>query len=236
MNYLQAFQFGAAKVRTLVKNGEPWFVGRDVAETLGYANPQKAVRDHCRYAIPVGVNESFTLDPQTVIISEGDMYRLVIKSALPSAAEFEKWVMDEVLPAIRKTGSYDVKTPEMQIAHAMLLAGKMIEQQKVLIEEMTPKAEFYDAVTGSATAVDMAVVAKTLNMGIGRNQLFEFLRDKGILDRKNTPYQQYVDRGYFRIVESSYSKPDGSTHVSFKTVVFQRGLEYIRKLYTQDKA
>jgi anti-repressor protein len=113
----------------------------------------------------------------------------------------------------------------------LLTYSEKVLQLEATNAEMQPKADFFDAVTGSATAVDMAVVAKTLNMGIGRNQLFEFLREKGILDRKNTPYQMFVDRGYFRIVESSYSKPDGSTHVSFKTVVFQKGMDYIRKMY-----
>ena len=115
----------------------------------------------------------------------------------------------------------------------LLTYSEKVLQLEASNAEMQPKADFFDAVTGSATAVDMAVVAKTLNMGIGRNQLFEFLRDKGILDRKNTPYQTFVDRGYFRIVESSYMKPDGSNHVSFKTVVFQKGMDYIRRQYLE---
>lgn len=122
------------------------------------------------------------------------------------------------------------QAPELQIAHAILLAGRMIEEQKALIAEMQPKADFFDAVTDSKTAVDMAIVAKTLNMGIGRNTMFELLREKGILDRRNIPYQQYCDRGYFRVVESQFSKPDGTSCVSFKTVVFQRGMDYIRRL------
>lgn len=132
------------------------------------------------------------------------------------------------------TGQQSEVSPELQIAQAILLAGKMIEEQKVLIAEMQPKADFYDAVTGSDTAIDMAIVAKTLDIGIGRNQLFQFLRDRAILDRHNIPYQEYCNRGYFRVIESQYNKPDGSSHISFKTVVFQKGLDYIRRKLDED--
>ena len=110
---------------------------------------------------------------------------------------------------------------------------KLIEQQTALAEQ-APKVEFYDDVTGSTDTVDMGKVAKVLNMGIGRNKLFEFLRDHKVLQSKNEPYQKYVDLGYFRIVESKYSKPDGSTHISLKTVVYQKGMDYIRKLLKKE--
>lgn len=99
---------------------------------------------------------------------------------------------------------------------------------------MAPKAEFYDAVTGSSDTCDLSTVAKVLNLpGYGRNRIFETLRDLGVLQQNNQPYQKYVDAGYFRVIESSYIKPDGSTHVSYKTVVYQKGVEYIRKLLTK---
>lgn len=109
MNQLSTFSFESSSVRVVTgADGEPWFVGKDIASTLGYSNPQKAIRDHCKYPRPVGVNESFThrLDPQTVIVNEPDMLRLIVSSQLPSAEKFEKWVFEEVLPSIRKTGSY----------------------------------------------------------------------------------------------------------------------------------
>lgn len=220
---------GTWNVRALEIDGAAWFVAKDVADALGYANTRKAVSDHCRHGRPVGgSNGSLPLDPQTIIIPEGDVFRMAVKSQLPSADKFESWVMDEVLPSIRKTGQYSMQ-PELQIAHAMLLAGKMIEQQKLLIADMTPKAEFFDTVTESTTAVDIGTVAKVLNMGIGRTRLFEFLRDVGVLMKNNQPYQKYIDCGYFRVIESSYQKPDGSTHVNFKTVVYQKGVDFIRR-------
>lgn len=118
-------------------------------------------------------------------------------------------------------------------ADALQLAAnqaKQIEEQTKLIEEQKPKADFYDAVTGSKDAIDMALCAKTLNMGIGRNRLFDFLRTRLVLDRNNIPYQKFIDRGYFRTIEQKYTKPDGTTCINIKTVVYQKGMEYIRNL------
>lgn len=116
---------------------------------------------------------------------------------------------------------------------ALLLAAKQqeqIEEQQKQLQLQAPKADFYDAVTGSTDTVDMATVAKVLNMGIGRNKLFETLRDKGVLMPNNQPYQRYVDNGWFRQIESKYTKPDGTTCINIKTVVYQKGIDGIRKI------
>lgn len=123
------------------------------------------------------------------------------------------------------------------IAEALKLAYEqavLIEEQQATLTEQAPKVEFYDDVTGSADTVDMGKVAKVLDMGIGRNKLFQFLRDCKVLQEKNEPYQKYVDRGYFRVVESKYNKPDGSAHISLKTVVYQKGMDFIRKLLKKE--
>jgi len=105
------------------------------------------------------------------------------------------------------------------------------ERQAQQLKEQAPKVDFYNAVTSSKDCIDMAEVAKVLNVkGIGRNKLFEILREKNILDRKNQPYQKYVDNGYFRIIETSFVLPDGTQKINLKTVVFQKGLNYIRGL------
>lgn len=117
-------------------------------------------------------------------------------------------------------------------AEALMLAAKQAEELEVKNKELSearPKVEFYDAVTGSSDTIDMREVAGILNMGVGRNKIFAILRDLKILDRKNTPYQSYIDRGYFRTIESSYTKPDGTTCINIKTVIFQKGLDFIRK-------
>lgn len=119
--------------------------------------------------------------------------------------------------------------PTLQLAHAVLLANQMIERQNLMISEMQPKADFFDAVTDSKDAVDIGTVAKVLNMGIGRTRLFQFLREEKVLMQDNRPYQHFVDEGYFRVIESTWNKSDGSTHVNYKTVVYQKGVAYIRK-------
>ena len=117
-------------------------------------------------------------------------------------------------------------------SEALRQLATTVEQNEALLLEYKknkPKADFYDAVTGSADTIDMGSVAKVLNIkGWGRNNIFEYLRDEKILQDNNIPYQKYVDRGYFRLVESKYAKPDGSTHINIKTVVYQKGLNYIK--------
>lgn len=105
-----------------------------------------------------------------------------------------------------------------------------LHRLEAMNDAMKPKAEFADAVFGSSEAIDMRMVATTLNIGIGRNKLFELLRDKKILDRRNMPYQTFVDRGYFRTIESTYNKPDGSSCINIKTVVYQKGVDFIRRM------
>ena len=118
-------------------------------------------------------------------------------------------------------------------AEALRLAAEqaeLIEVKNKHIAELAPKAEFFDAVTESTDAIDIGSAAKVLNMGVGRNKLFAFLRYKGVLMPNNQPYQEFIDREYFRTIEQRYSKPDGSVHVNIKTVVYQKGLDYIRRL------
>lgn len=118
-------------------------------------------------------------------------------------------------------------------AEALRLAAEQqekIEQQQKVVELQRPKAEFYDDVVDSKDAIDMQAVAKTLNVGIERNKLFEFLRNQKVLMQNNIPYQSYVDLGWFRVIESKYNKPNGDVHINLKTVVLQKGLDGIRKL------
>ena len=105
------------------------------------------------------------------------------------------------------------------------------QEQQLLLEEQQPKVEFYDDVAGSKDAVAMKEVAKVLGIkGMGRNKLFKFLRDRKILDRNNMPYQEYVDRGYFRVIEQRYNTNNGDIKITFTTLVYNKGIEYIRKL------
>jgi len=121
-------------------------------------------------------------------------------------------------------------TPEQILARALKVAAQTIERKDRLIESLKPKADFFDAVADSKTAISMNEVSKVLAVkGYGRNKLFEFLRQSGVLDRRNLPYQKYVDAGWFRIIEQHYQR-NGEPQISFKTLVYQKGVDGIRKM------
>ena len=230
MNEIQVFEnadFG--KVRTVMWNGEPWFIGKDVANILGYSNPRDALAKRVDTE-DKGVAKCDTLRGKQglTVINESGMYSLILSSKLPSAKKFKHWVTSEVLPAIRKTGRYQISTMEEQVIQGLFAAQKLLEEKDKEIKTLKPKADFYDAVADSESLFNMAQVAKTLDMGMGRNNLFKKLREWGILDEFNHPYQQYVDAGYFKLVENYYMVDENSI-VSGTTYVKQRGLDFIRK-------
>lgn len=223
-------EFG--KVRVLSIDNEPWFVGKDVAEVLGYSNTRDAISKHVDEE-DKGVAKCDTPSgaQQMTIINESGMYSLILSSKLSNAKKFKRWVTSEVLPAIRKTGSYNLPDFNNPAEAARAWAKEYEEKQKALaqVTEMKPKAEFYDDVTGSTDTIDIGSVAKVLNIpNMGRNKLFAFLRENKILNRRNEPYQEYVDKGYFRQIETSWEH-NGTTHINLKTVVFQKGLDFIRQ-------
>ena len=117
------------------------------------------------------------------------------------------------------------------VAQAIQILNTEIEELRSELSAAQPKLDFYDAVTGSKDAIPMGQAAKVLCMGIGRNKLFSFLRDKHILMNNNEPYQTFIDKGWFRVIEQKFTKPDGDTQINIKTMVYQKGLDGIRKLY-----
>lgn len=147
-------------------------------------------------------------------------------------------IKQRMLPTTEVAGaltSIDIERMTLQVIeyhrNKVLELEKEIKAQQARLEEQKPKVEFYDDVTGSADTIDMKEAAKILNIkGLGRNNLFELLRNRKILDNHNIPYQQFVDAGYFRVIETKYQTNDGETKISLKTVVFQKGLDYIRKI------
>lgn len=236
MNNLEIFnnaEFGA--VRTVVIDNEPWLVGKDVAECLGYSNSSKAVMVHVddedkRKEMLTADSQNGNVVTETTIINESGLYSLVLGSKLPEAKKFKRWVTSEVIPQIRKTGAY--KLPQTY-SQALLELAKEVEAREkaeALALEMKPKADFFDAVADSKTAVGMNDVAKVLNFkGFGRNKMFEFLRNQGVLMSDNIPKQHYVDCGWFRVIEQKYQR-NGETCINFKTLVYQKGIGGIRNL------
>ena len=245
MNKVKIFnseEFGA--VRTVTINGEPWFVGKDVALALGYSYPQKAVRDHVLEE-DRGVNEMDTPSgrQKLVTINESGLYALIFGSKLDSAQRFKHWVTSEVLPAIRKTGGYRTPAPQGKelLALAVLEAQKTIEEQNKAIERMKPKVIFADAVETSHTSIligDLAKLLKQNGVDIGQKRLFEWLREKGYLIKRkgsdwNMPTQKSMDMGLFDIKESTINNPDGSVRINRTTKVTGKGQQYfINKFLT----
>ena len=230
MNDLQVFnseEFGS--VITVQIDNEPWFIAKDITDRLGYANGRKAVADHVDEE-DKGVTKCDTVrgEQTLTIINESGLYSLVLSSKIDGAKKFRRWITSEVIPSIRKTGGY--KLPQT-MSEALRLYADELEKNQKLIEEnekMKPKAEFFDAVTDSKDAIPIGDVAKILDMGIGRNKLFEFLRDEKILMYNNQPYQKYIDQGYFRVVEQKFEK-NGEVCINIKTLVFQKGVDFIRR-------
>lgn len=242
MNDIQIFnnsEFG--QIRTIEIDGEPWFVGNDVAKSLGYTNPRDAILNHV-FDDDKGVEKLDTLGgaQNMTVINESGMYSLIFNSRLESAKKFKHWVTSEVIPSIRKTGGYNL--PQTYPEALRALADQAEKAEKLLIQnnelqlanqEMKPKAEFFDAVAGSKKAMSMEEVAKILSYpGIGHNKLFEILRNQNILQNDNIPYQKYIDSGYFRVIEQKYNVGD-EVRINIKTLVFQKGIDFIRK--TLDK-
>lgn len=244
MNEIQIFnsqEFG--EIRTVEIDGKPYFVASDVATALGYTNPRKAVNDHCRGVTKRDTPTSSGIQSMSYI-NEGDLYRLIMKSKLPAAEKFESWVMNEVLPSIRKNGGYIVGQENMSddelMAKALMVAqnkiaerDKIIAQKQARIEVMKPKEIFADAVATSHTSILVGDLAKIIcqnGVKIGQKRLFEWLRSNGFLIKggssRNMPQQRYVEQGLFEVKESNVQNPDGSVRITRTTKVTGKGQLY----------
>lgn len=252
-NELKIFEneeFG--KVRTVEIDGSLWFVGKDISECFGDTNYRRSLARIEEDEKGVSQIETRGGTQNMTIINESGLYSLlfymqpkkargtsqddaIIEERIAKLKKFKHWVTSEVLPSIRKNGGYiynqENKTTEEILASAYVVAMNVINEKQALIEKMQPKADFFDAVAESSDAVSIGEVAKVLKVkGVGRNKLFEFLRQQKVLDRHNIPYQKYINCGWFRTIEQKYDTPDGETHVSIKTLVYQKGVDGIRKL------
>lgn len=227
-NYVtKEFLFNDQQVRTVVRDGEPWFVGKDVAVVLGYANPNEAIGDH--------VDEDDKLNSKTLsscnlklgqrggwLLNESGLYSLILFSKLPAAKEFKRWVTSEVLPSIRKHGAYmdtdiiekSLADPDFLIQLATTL--KEEKQRRLEAEEKAAKAQakiaadehkvdFYNAVGSTSATLTIErfakLVTEKLGINTGRNRMFQWLRKNGFLQANNMPYQRYINNGWFKTYE-----------------------------------
>jgi anti-repressor protein len=226
-----------------VMNAEPWFVGKDVAEILGYSNTRKAVADHVDNEDKtdgVTIYDSIGREQNPVCINESGLYSLILSSKLPSAKKFKKWVTSEVLPAIRKHGVYAIdellENPDIAIEAFSALKAER-EKNKLLREDnarMKPKEIFADAVATSHTSIligDLAKILRQNGIETGQKRLFAWLREKGYLIKRNgtdynMPTQRAMEQGLFEVKESTVNNPDGSVRVNRTTKVTGKGQQY----------
>lgn len=238
MNQIKIFEnpeFG--KVRTVEIDGKPYFCGSDIAEALGYAKPNNAVAMHCRATLKQGIPISGKIQ-EVNFIPEGDVYRLVVRSKLPSAEKFERWVFDEVLPSIRKSGGYIAGQEQMTdselMAKALLVAQKQIEERNAQIERMKPKEIFADAVSASQTTILIGELAKLIRQNgvdIGQNRLFSWFRENGYLVKRkgtdyNQPTQKSANLGILTTKETIIAHSNGSTEIKKTVKVTGKGQQY----------
>lgn len=249
MTELQVFnhpQFGT--VRAVEIQGEPWLVGKDVAESLGYTATEKAIRTHVD-GDDKGVTEMDTPGgkQKVVIINESGLYSLVFGSKLPEAKKFKHWVTSEVLPSIRRDGGYMHTSPDMTdeeiMARAILLGQKKIEEQAKRIQEMRPKEIFADRVSASESSIlvgDLAKLLKQNGVDMGQKRLFRWLRDKGYLIKYgisyNLPTQRSMELGLFEIKETTITHSDGHISISKTVKVTGKGQVYFVNKFMQSKA
>ena len=250
-NEVQAFnneEFG--QVRTLVEQGNVLFCASDVATALGYAKPNNAVSQHCRATLKRGIPISGKVQ-KVNFIPEGDVYRLIIRSKLPAAEKFERWVFDEVLPTIHKHGAYmtdealykAITEPDFLISLATELKKEKEARRKaeLKIEQDKPKVLFANAVgvtKSNCTIGNLSKILKQNGIEIGQRRLFQWLRDNDYLMKtgmdKNRPTQMAMEKGLFRVNERHRVGSNG-TLTFFTTYVTGEGQLYFVNLFLRKK-
>lgn len=242
MNALKIYEnaeFG--QIRTVEINGEPWFIAKDITQSLGFGNPRQAISSHVDEE-DKGVTIMDTLGgPQEMtIINESGMYSLILGSRIESAKRFKHWITSEVIPSIRKTGSYNLPQTyadalrelanKAEEAERLALVNRKLEEQNI---RMRPKEIFADAVATSKTSILVGELAKLITQNgvqIGQNRMFKWLRENGYLISNgascNMPMQRYVEQGLFEIKESSIQNADGSVRITRTTKVTGKGQQY----------
>lgn len=242
MNELKIFEneeFG--QVRTILINNESWFVGKDVATALGYANPKNAVPKHVSDEDKLSTQIEYAGQRREVtVINESGLYALIFGSKLESAKRFKHWVTSEVLPAIRKHGVYAVDellgNPDIAIKAFTALKEER-EKNRLLQadnERMKPKEIFADAVATSHTEIligDLAKLLKQNGVETGQKRLFVWMRENNFLIKRkgadwNMPTQKSMEMGLFKVKESTVNNPDGSVRINKTTKVTGKGQQY----------
>ena len=236
MNEIQIFkseEFG--QIRTVDIAGEPWFVGRDVTQSLGYADARKAVITHTdeddRAIHPI--TDSIGRLQDTTIINESGLYSLILSSGLPNAKRFKRWITSEVIPSVRKNGGYlagqEKMTPEQLVANALVVAQKIIEDRDKQIQEMKPKADYFDELVDRKLNTSIRDTAKELR--IGERAFVQFLINHRYLYRdQKKQLRPYAGKNEGMFVLKEYNARYND-HAGLQTLITPKGRETFRLLF-----
>lgn len=231
--------FEGHDIRVVGEGEKVMFVASDVAKALGYKRPNDAINQHCKGAtVKHRIVDSLNRTQEMRVIRESDVYRLVTNSQLPAAEEFEMWVMEDVLPSIRKHGAY--MTPEkieevllnpdtiIQLAQNLKAEQEKRVEAERIIAEQQPLVEFANTIANDKRGIlirDFAKVISKQGLVIGEKRLFQWMRTNGYLMRNNRPYQRYIDMGVLELVERPVVRTAG-TEISFTPKITGKGQEY----------
>lgn len=215
-NNLQTWNYGSSEIRTIEKDGEPWFVGKDVAAVLGYAKPENAIARHVddedKSTTPF---QGTAYETRATIINESGLYSLILSSKLPNAKKFKRWVTNEVLPSIRKHGAYmtdqtleqALTSPDflIQLATQLKEEKEQRKQLEVKVEHDRPKVLFAESVSASKTSIlvgELAKILKQNGVDTGQTRLFAWMRENGYLIKRrgndyNMPTQRAMEMKLF---------------------------------------
>ena len=231
-------EFG--QIRTVNMDGEPWFVGKDVAAALGYSNTRDAIFTHVmdEDKNTVAISDGKRGNPNQTVINESGLYALIFGSKLESAKRVKHWVTSEVLPSIRRNGGYiknqENLTPEQIVANALIVAQNIINDKNKQIEEMKPHAILGQAITTANTSIligDLAKILKQNGVDMGAQRLFRWMREKGYLIKRkgtdwNLPTQRSMEMGLFEIKESVHIDGNGCNRITRTPKVTGKGQQY----------
>lgn len=252
MRELQIFENPElGSVRAINIDGQPYFVGKDVADALGYSNNRKALADHVDEEDKtdgVTIRDAIGREQKPVLINESGLYSLVLSSKLPSAKKFKRWVTSEVLPSIRKHGMYAteelIANPDLAIAALQALKEERARRQALegevavqnqQIAELKPKATYYDVVLSCKDAVNISVIAK--DYGWSAQRMNEYLHKKGIQYKQNDIwllYQKHAEAGYTKTITHVFEDNYGCNHTKVHTKWTQKGRLFIYELLKSD--
>ncbi|MDL2029039.1 phage antirepressor [Bacillus subtilis] len=257
MNQLQkVFNYQDQQVRTVVKDGQPWFVAKDVCNVLSHSNHKVAVSRLDEDEVSkVYLTDSLGRNQKTTVVNEAGLYSLILTSNKPEAKQFKRWITHEVIPTVRKTGGY-VANDDLFIQTYLPQADEntrlffkatlhTMKEQSKQIETMKPKVIFAEAVESSESSVLVGELAKIIQQNgvdIGPNKLFQWLRDNGYLIRKkgesfNLPTQRSMDMGLFEIKKRTVSNLDGSIRTTRTPKVTGKGqIYFVNKFMSSQSA